>query len=97
MRPSQSMPTELIRFMTWALLVAPFIITTVFSPLQFLTTLENAALHVTRSGDLIVGWVSNAYDFVPPIHTIFRRSTPQQTRSQRVPVRRASGRGQSRR
>ena len=97
MRSSQLMATELVRFMAWALVVVPFITATVFSPLQFLSTLENAALHAAGSGDIIVGWVSHAYDFVAPIHTIFRTSIQHQARRQRVPAGRIGRRGQKRR
>jgi len=98
MRSSHSLLAEIIRFTVWSLVVIPFIMATTFSPRHFLTTLATAAFHAARSGDIIVGWVSDAYDFVAPIHLVFRSSTSQQkARRTRVPVGRMSGRGQRRR
>jgi len=95
MRSSHSSLVEIIRLMVWSLVVIPFVMATTFSPLHFLTTLATAAFHAARSGDILVGWVSDAYDFVAPIHMVFRNSTSQQkARRTRVPVGRMSGRGQ---
>jgi hypothetical protein len=97
MKPSHSVLAELVRFIAWALVVVPFIVATAFSPLHFLAMLVNAASHATRSGDIVVGWVSDTYDFVAPIHTIFRSATGPEARPKRVAAARVSGRGQRRR
>jgi hypothetical protein len=97
MKLSHSVPAGLIRFIAWSLIIVPFIVATTFSPLHFLAMLTNAAAHATRSGDIVVGWVSDTYDFVAPVSTIFRSSTRQQARGKVPPAGRVSGRGQARR
>ena len=91
MRSSHLALAELIKLVMWSLTVVPFIVATTLSPLHFIGMVTDAAAHPTTSGDAIVGWISDSYDFVPPIHMIFRSSEQLHNirvgRSQAVPHR----------
>src|SRR5579859_3029334 len=94
MRSSQMPLAELMKLVMWSLTVAPFIVATTLSPVRFIAMVTDAAFHPTRSGDIVVGWISDSYDFVPPIHVIFRSSAQAHStplRTSRAVVRRQGG------